>query len=206
MICYWFPEPTYFFFAEGVPELLYYSHFPTTIIALLLGIFVFFNARHLLPNRLLFLISIFFSVWTLTSLILWTRIDSEFLIFIWTIHVSMFSFIAIYSVYFIYAFLRKEDVPYTMKLFFALLLAPFLIFAPSDLNLTGFDFPNSDAFIYECTIFKTYYIALAILAMVWILVLLFNHYREANPEFRKQIVLMGAGIEFFLFISLRYFF
>ena len=35
--------------------------------------------------------------------------------------------------------------------------------------------------------------------MVWILVLLIRRYRSATPAFRKQIVLMGVGIEFFLF-------
>lgn len=199
MICYWFPEPTYWFIADGVPDLLYYSHFPTMVLALLIGLFVFFNNPKKLANRLLLLISTLFSIWTITSLILWTWIDSQLLAFVWTIHVSMFSFIAVFSVYFMYTFLYDKDVSWKLKSIFALLLAPILLFGATDLNISGFDIGNCDAFMYEGQIFKGYYIALAILSMVWILALVTKSYQNIKQEMKKQVILMTIGIEFFLF-------
>jgi hypothetical protein len=35
--------------------------------------------------------------------------------------------------------------------------------------------------------------------MMWIGYLLVSRYRTATPEFKRQILLMGVGIEFFLF-------
>ena len=95
MICNLFPAPTYFFFSANLPELLYYSHIPATAVALLVGLFVFLNGRQFLLNRLLFIISVCFSLWTLSNLILWTNIHSDFLLLIWTFYVVLFSFISI---------------------------------------------------------------------------------------------------------------
>ncbi len=198
MICNLFPEPTYFLFSSDVPGLLYYSHIPTAAVALLIGLFVFLNGRHFLLNRLLLALSFFFSLWTLLNLILWTNIHSDFLLFIWTLYVVLFSFISLSCVYFIYVFLEKKDISLLLKGIFLVLLAPILILAPTYINLSGFNITRCDAFGFEGFLYKSYYISLAVLAMIWILVLLIRKYRTAASDFRKQIVLMGVGIEFFL--------
>lgn len=199
MICNLFPEPAFFLFSIDIPELLYYSHIPTTVFALLIGLFVFSNGRKLLLNRLLLVISVCFSLWTLSNLILWTNIHSDFLLFVWTLYVVLFSLISISCVYFIYVFLEKKDVSFSLKSVFLVLLAPVLILAPTYANLSGFNITNCDAFGFEGFWYRFYYISLGVLAMVWILVLLIRKYRVAASDFRKQIMLMGAGIEFFLF-------
>jgi signal transduction histidine kinase len=98
-----------------------------------------------------------------------------------------------------YTFIKKGDVSWKLKSFFALLLAPMLLFGATNLNLSGFDIANCDAFIYEGPLYKWYYIGLAVLSMIWILFLVVKNYRIVAPEFKKQVVLMGLGIEFFLF-------
>ena len=200
MICNFFPEPTYFFFTSDVPSLLYYSHIPTAIVALLIGLFVFLNARQSLLNRLLFAISVCFALWTLANLVLWTNINSDLLLFTWTIYVVLFGFISVLSVYFTYVFLEKEDISRTIKMILAILLTPILIFAPTYLNLGGFDITNCDAFMYEGVIYKTYYVLLSAISIVWIFVLLVKKYRVAMSEFKKQILLFGVGLELFLFM------
>ena len=55
------------------------------------------------------------------------------------------------------------------------------------------------AFKFEQLPFEAYYTFLGALAMVWIFVLLIRRYKKADSNFKKQIILMGAGIEFFLF-------
>ncbi len=199
MICNLFPPTTFFLFSSDIPELLYYSHIPATVVALLVGFFVFLNGPKVLLNRLLLVISICFSLWAFSNMVLWTNIHSDTLLLFWTFYTVLFSFISVFSVYFIYVFLYKKDISFKLKMVLLALLAPALIFGATSLNISGFDITNCDAFQFEGLFYKMYYIGLSVIAMVWILILLARKYRISAPDFRKQIVLMGMGIELFLF-------
>ncbi|MFA7302216.1 MAG: HAMP domain-containing sensor histidine kinase [Candidatus Paceibacterota bacterium] len=148
---------------------------------------------------MLFYIGLIFSLWTLANLIVWTNIHSDFILFVWSYFGILSSLLSVFCVYFIYAFLKKGDVSLGHKLVFLTLLAPVFILASTSMNLGGFDLIACDAFAYENLAFYTYYTMLGVLAMVWIFWLLARAYRSAAPDFKKQIVLMGIGMEFFLF-------
>ncbi len=200
MICNLFSEPSYLFFSSDLPGLLYYSHVPATIIALLVGFFVFLNGRQLLLNRLLFTISVFFSLWTLSNLIVWTNVHSDFMLLVWSFFGILSALLSIFSIYFVYVFVSKKDAPNKMKALFLLLLAPVIILAPTAYNLGGYNITTCDAFTYENVLFYTYYTLLGVLAMIWILVLLIRSFRTATKVMRQQILLLGIGIESFLFL------
>lgn len=199
MICYLFPEPTYLLFSSDVPTLLYYSHIPTIAISLFIGFFVFWNNKKFLLNRLLFFISVFFSIWMVVNLITWTNIHSDFVLLSWSFFSLMSSLISISCIYFIYVFLEKKDISVKIKSIFFILLAPIFIFSSTSFNLSGFNITNCDAFDFEGFTFVEYFTFLGLLAMIWIFILLVRRYRVAIPSFKKQITLMGIGIELFLF-------
>lgn len=199
MICYLYPEPIYLLFSHDVPALLYYAQIPATVVALLLSFYIFWNGKKFLLNRLLFLIAILFSVWTFTTLIVWAGNDGGLMAFIWPFYDLILSFIAIFCIYFIYVFLTKNDIKSRLKIIFLALLAPILILAPTNFNISGFNITNCDAFDFESLPLKSYTTLLGVLAMIWILILLIHKYRTAAIDFKKQIVLMGIGIELFLF-------
>lgn len=200
MICHWYEAPSYVFIAPGVPELLYYSHFPAIVIALSVGLFVYLHAPKLLLNKLLLAISLCFTGWTLINLIAWTNIQSDTILFFWAFFGVLQALISILCVYFIYVFLTKKDAPKRMKLTLLLLVAPTLLLATTDLNISGFNLDWCDAFDYENVAFLSYYSFLGVLAMIWITYLLIRNYRTATAEFKKQIILMGVGIQSFLFL------
>ncbi|MDR3519583.1 MAG: ATP-binding protein [Candidatus Pacebacteria bacterium] len=158
------------------------------------------NSRKFLLNRLFFTISLLFSFWTVFDLIEWTNIHSDFILFIWDFQGLILGLLAIFCVYFIYVFLDKKDVSARIKVIFLSLLAPIFILTPTSFNLSGFDITSCDAFKFSWLPFEFYYIALGVLAMVWIFVLLIRRYHTAVSDSKKQIVLMGTGIELFLFI------
>lgn len=199
MICNLFPAPTYFLYSPDVPALLYYAQIPGMVIALLLSFYILFQNRHSLLNRLLFSISVLFSVWTIVNLITWTNINSNLILFVWSFFGTLFGLISVFCIYFIYVFLNKRDISKKIKIVFLGLLAPIIFFTPTYFNLGGFDITDCDAFKFEKIPFESYYTILGILAMVWIFVLLVQKYRTAVPELKKQIFLMGAGIELFIF-------
>lgn len=198
MICYLYPEPYLYFFTSDVPALLYYSHIPAIFIALLLGIFVYFSQRNSLLNQLFFAITLCFSIWTLFALYTWTNIHSEILIFMWSFFGILQALIAILSIYFISVYIKKKDVGIKTKLSFFVLLLPVLLLSTTDLHLSGYNLTNCDAFGYEGLAFHTYYTVLGAIAMFSILVMLVKAYRKETPTGRKQILLLGTGLEMFL--------
>lgn len=92
-----------------------------------------------------------------------------------------------------------RDVSFYMKLVFLAFLVPLLLFSVTDLSVSGFNLTDCDAFGFEGTAYKIYYTALGFIAMGWILIELVKNYYTANKNLRSQILLMGIGVEFFLF-------
>jgi signal transduction histidine kinase len=199
MICHYFDEPAFFFFTTDLPALLYYSHIPTTVAALMIGLFVFLNNRGSLLSRLLLLLTLLFSGWTVINLLAWTNIHSDYLMFIWPFFGVFSALISILSIYFIYVFIYKKDISVKIKSVFIALLAPVFLLAHTNFSVSGFNISACDAFGFEGLWFNAYYTFLGILAMVWILILLLRAYNQSEVAMKKQIVLMGAGIELFLF-------
>lgn len=199
MICPFFTEPLYLIYVPDLPVLIYYSYIPAIIAALLVGIAVFASDRKSLLNRLLALICLSFLVWTVCTLIDWTNIHSGVVLFTWSLLGPAAGFISISSIYFVYVFLDRKDVGPRLKTIFLLLLLPLVVLAPTTYALKGFNLPTCDAFGFEGFMNTMYFPALAIIAMVWILALLVLRYRRLDAGFRKQMVLMGTGIELFLF-------
>ncbi len=200
MICNLFSEPIYFLFTSGVPTLLYYAYIPTTILTFFVGVYVFRNGEHSLLNRLFLTITTLLSIWTTSTLIEWTNIHSDLILFLWSFYNLILGLLAIFFIYFFYVFLNKKDISVRLKVFFLVLLAPVLIISPTSLNLSGFNITTCDAFEFEWTPLVLYCASLGVLAMIWIFVLLIRKYRTSIPDLKKQISLMGTGIEAFLFL------
>ncbi len=199
MICNLFPQPLFFLFSSDVPQLLYYAHIPANIVALLISFYAFWNNKESLLNKLLLTVSVLFSFWTISNLILWTNINSDFMIFIWSFLGLILGAISIACIYLMYVFLENKDVSTKIKFIFFALLTPIIFLASTSYNLSGFNITTCDAFQFEWSPYKLYSSFMGVLAMVWILILIIRKYRSEKTNFRKQIILMGAGVELFLF-------
>ena len=200
MQCYLFEPPHFFFIAEGVPELLYYSHIPTTFLALLVGVYVLLNSQNKLLGSLLFFITVFYAMWTIASLVAWTNINADLVAFIWPAFSIAPAMIAILSIYFALVFYYKSDISHRIKIIFLLLIAPVFIFAHTNLHFSGFDLINCDAFAYEGLLYKTYFSLLGILACIWILIAARQvYYKVTTVDEKNEILLLTTGLIFFLF-------
>ena len=199
MLCYLYEAPKYFIYSVDVPALLYYAQIPAVIVALLVSFYIFWHDRKSVLNQLLLVISLLFSGWVLGTLIAWTNISADFIAFIWSFFGVALGLISIFSIYFTYVFLEKKDVSGRIKLTFLGLLAPLFVLAPTNWNLSGFDLAYCDAFNYEWLPFKVYGTVLGFLAMVWIFILLVRKYKAVKGRIKRQVLLMGLGLELFLF-------
>jgi signal transduction histidine kinase len=200
MLCYTFPEPQYLVFTDNAPSLLYYSHLPAMFVALLVGVYILTRNRKSLLHRLLFWITISFSLWTLADLFVWTNVNSDLIMFLWSLFGLLSVGISLLSVYFTYVFLEGRDVSFRYKAIFFILLLPAILLMSTGANISGFNLEACDASGFEHIGYLAYYTGVGVLSMVWIAVLFIRKFFRAGDLFRKEIVFMGIGIEFFLLL------
>lgn len=123
----------------GFLNFIYYSHIPTALTSLTLGLFIWLKTRGDLSSRLFFLTTLFFSLWSFFDIVLWTSLDSRVTMFFWSIINFFENMVSLFTLYFVYVFIEKKDVALKYKLFFSSLFLPFLILLPTHYNITGFN-------------------------------------------------------------------
>jgi len=197
MFCTDISEPFLLIFSKTVPQLLYYSHIPTAIIALMLGLFVYFKNKNggSLVSKLLLFISLTFFVWSVFDLILWTNIDSRRVMSVWSIINLMEMFVSISTLYFAYVFLEKRDTPFKYKLIAGVPLLAYMIFIPTRINVPGFDIPNCEA---EQGKLIYYFYFLEIFFFLWLITYLIRKIIATKKEERKMTIYFSIGAVCFL--------
>jgi signal transduction histidine kinase len=196
MFCNDIPPPIFLIFSESTPQLLYYTHIPAIIVSLMLGIFVYLKNKTLV-SKILFSISIVFSIWSFLNIIVWTNIDSGIIMFTWSLFGLLYALLYILCLYFFYVFIDKTDISFFKKIILFILLLPVIIFSITKFNLKGFDIINCEAI--EGNIYTYYYYGLGLFIFLWIFIVACLRRRNAEKEFKKQITLLAVGIELFLF-------
>jgi signal transduction histidine kinase len=197
MFCTDISEPFLLVFSKTVPQLLYYSHIPTAIIALMLGLFVYFKNKNggSLVSKLLLFISLTFFVWSVFDLILWTNIDSRRVMSVWSIINLMEMFVSVSTLYFAYVFLEKRDTPFKYKLIAGVPLLAYMSFIPTRINVPGFDIPNCEA---EQGKLIYYFYFLEIFFFFWLLTYLIKKIITTSRGERKMTIYFSIGAVCFL--------
>ena len=185
-------------FINGNPTIVtmvLYTHIPSIIIALSIGLLVLIKNRSLL-SKILFVITVLFSIWVLTDLIVWLSTNSTLIMMAWSLFWVTTGMIATFSFYFFYVFLHKKDLSLLKKSILFTPLLPIIFLTPTILNLINFDLINCEA--KENIFLFPYYFTLGGLAILGILILLILSWRKIEKTFRREAVLMTVGIESFL--------
>ncbi len=183
---------------QTVPfDLIYYSHIPTVLLALFVSFFIFFKSGKILSSKLLLIVSILFSLWSLCDLITWTSYDTRLTMFAWAPLGFLFMLIFAFSLYFTYVFFDKEDISLAKKIAIFLPVFPVIALTPTALNLVRFSNENCEA--VEGVWFTNYYHLFGAFVLLWIAVIAMKRYR-ITPLYhdRVQIILFTLGIELFL--------
>jgi signal transduction histidine kinase len=197
MICPYFPEPSYLILSPEVPALLYYSHVPAAIVALLVGFFVFSQDKASRASQLLLAISLSFVAWIFINLIVWTNNISGNVFFVWSFFGILFALISLLSLYFAYVFITQVDLPRWAKVALIAAGLPVLLLAPTSFNIDEFDLGQCSV-VAEGVAYTTYYYGLGLVAFVGVLALAIQRaWRVTGPD-RRRIVLFAIGMEAFL--------
>jgi signal transduction histidine kinase len=188
-------NPVYLIFTSQAPSLLYYSHIPTAITSLFIGILVIYKSRKNISSQILFLLSLLFLSWSFLDLYMWTNSDSRVLSFFWSIINLIEMLVSILTVYFAYTLIEQRDVSIKYKILASLFLLPFLVFMPSKFNSAGFDLNICES-IQGRLVYYFYFLEL--LFSSTLLVYLSNKLIKNKGEERRRILYISLGTILFL--------
>jgi hypothetical protein len=180
----------------NAPQLLYFSHIPTAIVAMFLGVFVYFNNKDSLAGKILLIISLAFSLWSLSDLFLFLTLDPRLVMFFWSIISLAELFIFAGSLYFSYAFLEKRDAPLKYKIIVLLLLLPVVFLLPTRTNIDYIDMSYCGG-IQGQMVYYVYFVE--ILLTLWTAIYLIKKIISSKGTEKKIAIYFSIGTSLFLF-------
>jgi hypothetical protein len=178
------------------PPLLYYAYVPIVIATLLVGIFVYASNKKSLQGRLLLVVALSFAFWVINILVQWIAIYNSMLMFAWQMTAIIETTLYLSVAYFAYVFFFKRDLPFILKVALSLILLAVLAATPTTLNVLYYDSlkcEGSDGILWNAI----YALEPAVIVMT-VLLGLTAHHREKDHGYRKQILLVTAGLALFL--------
>ncbi len=175
--------------------ILYYSHIPTVILALLIGILVLIKNKRSLVSKALLSMTICFAIWSVLDLFTWLSFDSRIIMFAWA-STGIFEFLIYASgLYFTYAFINQRDLPFPYKIILGIIFLPIIIMTPTTYNLLNFDYLNCWA---NTGFFITYLHYSEIFICIWLLFLIVQGVIKSKKERKKEVILVSSGAILFL--------
>jgi len=199
LLCPW--EPAQFLIvSENIPTLLYYSHIPSMVLALILGIFLFKKGTKDVSSRLLAVTLLLFVFWAFLDLFLWATNSPNQVIFWWSIIILVEPLIYIFSLYFIKIFIDKKNFSFKFNFGVTFLIGLLLLVLPTVYNLSGVYL--SDCVAVEGPLALYYVYIIEILVAIFITAFCIRRYlqsaKEKNNTQSKKILLVGVGLLLFL--------
>lgn len=165
--CNWYQAKFLVFSGNVFDPIIYYSHIGPFILAIILGLFAFLGNRKSLLNKILIALVVFFCVWAFFDLFLWANEKVEYVMFVWSSMIFFDLLIYATSLYLVYFFINKKDLPLLKKIIIAVTFVPLIVFASTKYNLISFDLTNCDREAPEGILWSYTYIT-EILFILWL--------------------------------------
>ncbi|TAK57487.1 sensor histidine kinase [Patescibacteria group bacterium] len=175
---------------------IYYTHIPVAVISLLVGIFVLIKNRDL-TSKILFALSLLFSLFITFNLITWLSSNTERLMFFWSFFGILISGIFLLCFYLSYVFLFNRDLSTKTKFSLLVLMLPIILITPSRFDVGFLD--SIYCTPVENTYFIFYYYLFGIVSSLATLSLLIRRNKQVKDkkEKRKNVIFV-LGIEIFI--------
>ncbi|MDP2630722.1 MAG: HAMP domain-containing sensor histidine kinase [Candidatus Uhrbacteria bacterium] len=181
------------------PPLLFYAYIPIIVISLFLGGFVLIKEKFSLRSKLLFIVSIIFTSLLLNEILLWIAAPVSLVEFGWQLEPLFRILVAVFTVYFIYAFINKRDLPFTQKLILGTAYISVILLTPTTSNIVFFDLNNCEGIpgrLFDLThLFE-------VVSMLWVAVITVKNSLQASmPKSEKyQNAFLGGAAVLFLLV------
>jgi len=185
-------------FSPEVPYLVYYSHITAVIVALLVSFFIISRSKTV-AAKVLVAISLAFAALSVLDILLWTQIDVGLVMVLWSSWLTLFTLIFGLSFYFLYACIRKRDITFTHKAFFAVILILVELFSITALNLEYFDLAYCEA--GEGVVMLNIVFGLSFLVFVTAMIFGIRETKKlTEPDAKRSAALATIGICAFLLL------
>lgn len=194
------PDFLNFFDPSIAPPLLFYTYIPVVLLSIFIGIYVLVKANYSLVSKLLFFLSLSFSLWVLNIFIAWIAAYADSVMFSWVITPIFEILIFSSAIYFTMVFLdeKKGDIGFLAKLVIFLVCLPLLLILPTHFNISYFDLSICEGVPSNTWYFYLY--AMEILAIGYVVFLCGRRYFQFGKDRteKKKILYFGVGITSFL--------
>ena len=197
--CEWDTTSTILLFSENVfGNFIYYSHLlPVACLLFLSGVLLWQSPKDPTVRTLLF-ISVAFTAWSLSDLVLWATANPAHTMFFWSIIIHFELLVYIGALYFIHYFIARKSPSWKAELLVFIVYLPVIFLAHTSYNLLGFDYTNCWREALEGPLLAyVYFVELAI--ALWILGYGIYQLRMVdNKQRTKEIIIATFGIVAFL--------
>ncbi len=185
-------------FGPNVPPLIYYSHIPNIVISLFLAIYILFQNKKGLSNRVLFFTILPFVAWVFFALIFWATNRSDIVMFAWLIDILVEPLVYIGALYLLYVLIDKKDISFSKKALLSILYIPIPLLLPTPWVLSGFDISSCLAIEGPIALYYTYFVE--ILVTLWLIIFCVDRYvLTKDTKKRKEILYLSIGTILLLF-------
>jgi signal transduction histidine kinase len=197
MICSFLSKPVFLFFTSDTSNLIYYSHFTSLVVSLIILFFILYSGNKSNTKKLFAGLITSFVVWVIFNLILWTNNYSQVIIFFWSFF-GILAFVISYLSYLLFrSFVFNFGQSIKQKIFFLFISLPIFIITPTIYNLKEFN-------LVACGIdnegfFPFYYYFIAFIFLFLIIFELIKNRDKIQGENKKPAILFSLGIIFFMF-------
>mgnify|MGYP001573539695 FL=1 len=195
-LCPW-EVAQYFIYSSNVPTLLFYSHIPAIVLALLIGLLVFYKSNKSRLGTTLLIICGLFSLWSFFDLILWATNRPDTVMFFWSLQILFEPLVYLVSFYLVYLFIKNKDLEFNWKLLGILFYIPIVLFLSSKYSISGVDLADCTAVEGLVAQYFTYIVEL--ISVISILILMDREYKKnLDTSRKKEIVTFSLGVIVFL--------
>ncbi len=189
-------HPFLLIFSAEVEHIIYYTHIPTALVSLILGLFIYFKGGRTLASKILLAIAITFFIWFFFDLVLWADLDSRSVMIFWSFEFFLQIVVSILTLYFAYVFLEKRDASFKTKVAFTILPLSFLLLAPTKLVLTDFDLEICESLINP--LFVCYYLVSEAFIFLITIVFLTRKIKFSKGKEKHVAIYFSAGLLMFI--------
>jgi len=176
---------------------LVYSLLVPAVMAIAFGTFLYLKTKKL-SSFYLFLLCYIFGIYSILDLGTWAP-NAEIVMFTWSILriFSLGSFV--FSYWFLYVFLREQDLPIWQKIFTSLALLTTIIPTALSTNMSIYIAPTGIA-IENQGVFNLLSTCQFFFILVVIIFSIIEYFKAGDAVRKRRVILAGSGVTIFLFV------
>ncbi len=182
------------------PQLLFYTYLPVIAVSLFIGLYVLINDRYSLLAKLLFGISLSFTLWTVDIFFAWIAAYHSHVLFSWKLTPIIEVVMFLLAIWFVYVFIdeKQRDISIGKKALFLAMIFPVIIFTPTEFNIPYFDMVSCEG---HPGVLWYYMYFLEVISIFWIgIICTRKFFSEKDAAHKKRVLLVMVGMILFLLL------